>query len=121
MTAHYEPTLVVTSVAIAIFASYVALDTVVRLSGPRRRGRAWWWLCAPTAMGLGIWSMHFVGMLAFHLRMPVGYDVGLVLALVLVAIAASALALFVASRPRLPLPVLAMASLCMGAAISGMH
>ena len=72
-------------------------------------------------MGLGIWSMHFVGMLAFHVEMPVGYDVALVLASVLVAIAASALALFVASRPRLPIPVLAVASLCMGAAISGMH
>jgi signal transduction histidine kinase len=121
MTAHYDPVLVVTSIAIAIFASYVALDTVVRLSGPHRRGRRWWWLCAPAAMGLGIWSMHFVGMLAFHLQMPVGYDVALVVASVLVAIAASALALFVASRPSLPIPVLAVASLCMGAAISGMH
>jgi hypothetical protein len=59
-------------------------------------------------MGVGIWSMHFVGMLAFHLPVPVGYDGVLVLLSVFVAVAASALALFVASRPSLPLPVLAV-------------
>jgi signal transduction histidine kinase len=121
MTADYQPLLVVTSVAIAILASYVALDMAARLSGPRRPARRWWWLCAPIAMGVGIWSMHFVGMLAFHLPVPVGYDGALVLLSVFVAVAASALALFVASRPSLPLPVLAFASLCMGGAIVGMH
>ncbi len=120
MTAHYSPLLVVTSVAIAIFALYVALDMTARLSDPRRLAR-WWWLCASVAMGLGIWSMHFVGMLAFHLPVPVGYDTALVLLSVFVAIAASALGLFVGSRPSLPLPVLGLAGLCMAAAISGMH
>ena len=55
MTGNYDPRLVVTSVAIAIFASYIALDMTGRLSGPRRYARRWWWLCAPVAMGLGIW------------------------------------------------------------------
>jgi signal transduction histidine kinase len=65
--------------------------------------------------------MHFVGMLAFHLPVPVRYDGVRVLLSVLVAVAASALALFVASRPSLPLMVLAASSLSMGGAISGMH
>jgi signal transduction histidine kinase len=121
LTSHYDPTLVATSVAIAIFASYVALDMAARLSAARRHARGWWWLCAPVAMGLGIWSMHFVGMLAFHLPVPVGYDGTLVIASVVVAIAASALALFVTSRPSLSAGVLGYASLSMGTAITGMH
>lgn len=120
MTVHYDAWLVATSVAIAIMASYVALDLTGRLS-PLRNPSGWWWLCGPIAMGLGIWSMHFIGMLAFHLPVPVGYDGGLVLLSVLVAVGASALALFVATRPSLRLVVLAASSVSMGAAISGMH
>src|SRR5688500_10946660 len=120
MTVHYDAWLVATSVAIAIMASYVALDLTGRLS-PSRNPSGWWWLCGPIAMGLGIWSMHFVGMLAFHLPVSVGYDGPLVLLSVLVAVAASALALFVATRPSLGLIVLAASGVSMGAAISGMH
>jgi signal transduction histidine kinase len=120
MTPHYNPWLIAMSIAIAIMASYVALDLTGRLSAPRSHA-GWWWCCAPIAMGVGIWSMHFVGMLAFHLPVPVGYDGLLVLLSVLVAVAASALALFVASRPSLPIMVHAAAGLSMGGAISGMH
>jgi diguanylate cyclase len=120
MTPHYDPRFVAMSVAIAIMASYVALDVMGRVSAPSGHA-GWWWLCGPIAMGVGIWSMHFVGMLAFHLPVPIGYDGVLVLLSVLVAVGASGLALFVASRPSLPLFVLASASLSMGAAISGMH
>lgn len=72
-------------------------------------------------MGVGIWSMHFVAMLALQLPAPMQYDVSLVLATVLVAMAASALALHVRSRPVLPVYVLVMASLLMGAAVSGLQ
>lgn len=121
MTPHYEPSLVIVSIAIAIMASYVALDLAGRVSSARGRARTVWWLCGSVAMGVGIWSMHFVGMLAFHLSIPITYDVPLVVLSVLVAIAASALALAVASRPALPHSVLLGASLLMGAGISGMH
>ena len=73
MTAHYDLRLVIISIAIAIMASYVALNVIGRLSAPRRHA-GWWWLCGPIAMGVGIWSMHFVGMLAFHLPVPVRYN-----------------------------------------------
>jgi signal transduction histidine kinase/ActR/RegA family two-component response regulator len=72
-------------------------------------------------MGVGIWSMHFVGMLAFHLPVPIGYELGRVLLSVLVAVGASALALVVVSRPHVGLPALAVGALCMGPAIAGMH
>jgi diguanylate cyclase len=120
MTAQYDPLFVAVSIAIAIMASYVALDLSKRVSASGSQAR-WWWSCGPIALGVGIWSMHFVGMLAFHLPVTVGYDVWLVLLSVLVAVVASALALFVASRPSLPVAVLAVSSLLMGGAISGMH
>src|SRR4029453_4999059 len=86
------------------------------------RPRVGWLLGSSLALGVGIWSMHFVGMLAFHLPIPVTYGVDLVLLSVLVAIAASGLALFVVSRPRgVPLTALFLAALWMGPAIAGMH
>ena len=121
MTTHYDPALVSGSIAIAIMASYIALDLAGRLTLARGGARWVWWLGGSLAMGVGIWSMHFVGMLAFHLPVPVQYDGALVLLSVLVAFAASALALFVASLPVLPQLVLLGSSLLMGGAISGMH
>jgi signal transduction histidine kinase len=121
MTPHYDPILVLGSIVIAIMASYVALDLASRLSNERTAVRWIWWLGGSIAMGVGIWSMHFVGMLAFHLPVPMRFDGPLVVLSVLVAIVASAVALFVASRPVLPVVVLTASSLFMGAAISGMH
>jgi PAS domain S-box-containing protein len=72
-------------------------------------------------MGLGIWSMHYIGMLAFHLPIPVQYDWPTVLASLFAAILASAVALFVVSRPRMGITNAAVASLFMGAGIAGMH
>ncbi|MGH9373113.1 MAG: MHYT domain-containing protein [Vicinamibacterales bacterium] len=121
MSPHYDPVLVLVSIAIGIMASYVALDLSGRLNRARGHARWVWWLGGSIAMGVGIWSMHFVGMLAFHLPVPVQYDGPLVLLSVFVAVAASALALFVASRAVLPLIVLMVSSLLMGGAINGMH
>jgi NO-binding membrane sensor protein with MHYT domain len=64
----YDPTLVVMSVVIASLASYTALDLAGRVTAARGRRRIAWLASGSAAMGLGIWSMHFVGMLAF--RMP---------------------------------------------------
>ncbi len=119
--AAYTPSLVVLSVLIASAASYTALDLAERVTAARGRERLAWLAGGSLAMGVGIWSMHFVGMLAFHLPVPIGYEVGRVLLSVLVAVAASALALVVVSRPRVGLPALALGALCMGPAIAGMH
>ena len=118
---HYDPALVAISSTIAMMASYVALDFAGRVNTANGWGRRGWWLGRSVAMGVGIWSMHFVGMLAVDLSVPMEYDVQLVLLSVLVAIAASAFALFIASRSALPLRVLAASSVSMGGAIAGMH
>jgi diguanylate cyclase len=113
--------LVAISLAIAVLASYVALDFTERLRRATGRARSLWWLGGAVAMGVGIWSMHFVGMLALQLPVTMHYNVPLVASSVIVAIAASALGLHVGSRPELPGRVLAGSAVMMGAAISGMH
>lgn len=72
-------------------------------------------------MGVGIWSMHYVGMLAFHLPIAVRYDWPTVLISLLAAILASAIALFVVSRDQMGLARAVTGSLMMGAAIASMH
>ena len=84
----YDPTLVVMSVVIASLASYTALDLAGRVTAARGRRRIAWLASGSAAMGLGIWSMHFVGMLAFQLPVAVRYGVPYVILSVAVAIGA---------------------------------
>jgi len=122
LTGSYSPLLVFLSVVVASAASYTALDLAGRLSSVTGRARLGWLLGGSLALGVGIWSMHFVGMLAFHLSIPVTYGVELVALSMLVAIAASGLALVVVSQPgRVGLVALTVAALWMGPAIAGMH
>lgn len=65
---------VVLSVLIAITASYTALDLAGRVTASRGRARLVWLIGGATSMGIGIWSMHFIGMLAFSLPVPIRYD-----------------------------------------------
>ena len=106
---------------IAICASYAALDLAGRTRAARG-ARRWIWLTGgATAMGLGIWAMHYIGMLAFHLPVPVLYDVPTVIVSLLAAIAASAVALFVVSRNKLTVLSVVAGSIVMGSGIAAMH
>ncbi len=81
-----------------------------------------WWLAGGAAtMGLGIWSMHFIGMLAFDLPIPVGYDLGITLYSLAVSIGASAYALWLVSRSSLPWRRLLAGAVLMGLGIATMH
>jgi two-component system cell cycle sensor histidine kinase/response regulator CckA len=117
----YSPGLVLLSILIASAASYTALELAARVTASRGGQRLAWLIGGSVAMGVGIWSMHFVGMLAFHLPLPISYGRWLVLLSVLVAVGASALALFMASRPSLGALALLGGALWMGPAIAGMH
>jgi len=121
LTGSYDYSEVARSVLIAIFASYAALDLSGRVNAARGRVRLAWLSGGAIAMGIGIWAMHFKGMLAFHLPVPVEYHWPTVLASLLVAVLASAVALYVSSRHKMA-PVEAFTgSICMGAGIAGMH
>ena len=121
MTHSYEQFFVVLSIIVAMLASFAALDFAGRVrsqAGAMRRG---WIIIGATVMGLGIWSMHFVGMIAFQLPVAVWYDPPLMILSMLVAIAASLLALIVINRPTLGLATFIPGGLLMGGAIAGMH
>src|ERR1700689_4011813 len=117
----YDYRLVALSVIIAMLASYAALDLAGRVTAARGRARLIWLLGGASAMGLGIWLMHYIGMLAFSLPVPVLYDWPTVLASLLAAICSSIVALFVVSRPKMSLGRAAVGSVVMGLGIAAMH
>jgi PAS domain S-box-containing protein len=117
----YDLRLVALSLFIAILASYVALDLAVRVTAARGRVRRAWLAGGATSMGLGIWSMHFVGMLAFTLPIPVRYELTTVLLSLLAAILTSAVALYIVSGEKFGRSQALASSLAMGGGIAGMH
>lgn len=119
--ATYDYRLVALSVAIAIFASYAALELAARVTAARNQARIAWLLGGAGAMGTGIWSMHYTGMLAFRLPIPVYYHVPTVALSLLAAIFASFIALFIVSRQRLTTFRVLIGSALMGAGIATMH
>jgi PAS domain S-box-containing protein len=121
LVGYYDYRLVALSIFTSILASYVALDLAVRVTAARGRVRRAWLAGGAISMGFGIWSMHFVGMLAFKLPTPVRYDVPTVLLSLLAAILASAVALHVASGEKFGRREALAGSLVMGGGIAAMH
>jgi PAS domain S-box-containing protein len=117
----YDYRLVALSIFIAISASYMALDLGGRVTATHGGNRSAWLAGGAAAMGLGIWSMHFTGMLAFNLPVPVFYDWPTVLLSLLAAILASAVALYVVSRKKMERAQALTGSVFMGLGIAGMH
>lgn len=121
LTGRYDDRLVGLSILISFFASYTALNLAGRLSSNKEGLRVLWLCGGAAAMGIGIWSMHYVGMLAFRLPVPVEYDWPTVLVSLLAAILASGVALFVVGRKKMGVVEGICGGLLMGAGIAGMH
>jgi PAS domain S-box-containing protein len=121
LSGSYDYGEVARSVLIAIAASYAALDFAGRVTAASGRVRLAWLGGGATAMGIGIWAMHVMGMLAFRLPVAVEYHWPTLLASLLVAIFASAVALYVASRQKMGLVAALTGSVFMGAGIAGLH
>jgi NO-binding membrane sensor protein with MHYT domain/nitrogen-specific signal transduction histidine kinase len=117
----YNYWLVALSVLIAIFASYTALDLAGRVTAARGWTRAVWLLGGAGAMGTGIWSMHYIGMLAFILPIPVAYNWPTVLLSLFAAILASSIALYLGSRQTMGAFRALAGSVLMGGGIASMH
>ncbi|WP_197081064.1 MHYT domain-containing protein [Gordoniibacillus kamchatkensis] len=117
----YDFMLVVFSYVVAVVASYTVLDLVGRISTSRGRSRWLWLSFGAVAMGMGIWSMHFVGMLAFSLPVPVAYDLKLVVLSVLAAMVGSFIALFVVGQPHITLRRLFVSGVFLAIGICTMH
>lgn len=118
----YDALQVALSVLIAVAASYAALDLAERVAATRGRVRASWLFGGGAAMGIGIWSMHYVGMLAFHLPMPVSYYWPGVLASLLVGVVYSLSALFLVSHQEMDtVRTLVGSSVIQGFGIASLH
>jgi two-component system, sensor histidine kinase and response regulator len=117
----YNYSLVFVSIVTANLAAYAALDLSGRVTASRGRARVAWLCGGAFAMGIGIWSMHYVGMAAFQLPVPVRYDWPTVLLSMAAAILASAVALFVVSRKVLTTKATITGSVLMGCGIATMH
>src|SRR5438067_3737568 len=121
LTGYYETPLVLISILVAIVASYSALSLAGRVTESRGRAALAWTLGGGVAMGSGIWAMHFVGMLAFRLPIPLAFDPRVTMFSLLLAIAASMLALSQVSRFHLGRTRLAVSAVMMGGGINAMH
>ncbi len=121
MTSTVNPWLVALSLLIAICASYTALDVAGRATATTGRMRTIWLVGGATSMGLGIWSMHYIGMLAFRLPVLVEYHAPTVFLSLAAAILASGVALIVASSTKWSWPGSVFASVVMGGGIASMH
>ncbi len=117
----YDIRLVALSVLIAILAAHAALDLAGRTAAARGKLRFAWLACGAFAMGFGIWAMHYIGMLALKLGVPILYDFSTVLFSLLAAAVGSATALWIVSRKELTVISVAFGSLVMGSAIAAMH
>jgi PAS domain S-box-containing protein len=118
----YDAKLVVLSVLIATVASYTALDLAGRINASTGWARHAWFAAAAVAMGGGIWSMHFVAMLAFSMPgMTVDYDIGLTLLSLALPILVTGVGFIAASREGAGRGTILLAGLFMGAGIVAMH
>jgi NO-binding membrane sensor protein with MHYT domain len=121
ITGTYNPYLVVLSVLVACFASYTALDLGGRVGSARGTVRRIWLAAAAITLGGGIWSMHFIGMLAFTMPMPMSYDIGLTALSLVVAILATLAGFYVISRHSTSPLRLTLSGTLMGLGIIAMH
>jgi signal transduction histidine kinase len=117
----YDPFLVVLSFLVAWLASYTALTLAARLKTRSGRLRIPWLVGGALVQGAAIWAMHFTGMLALQLPIPISYEASLVALSFVVAFVGSLIALFLIYLRRLHKYSLLGGGIAFGAAISGLH
>jgi NO-binding membrane sensor protein with MHYT domain len=121
VTGTHNPYLVALSILVAAFASYTALDLGGHVATARGLARRVWLVAAAITMGGGIWSMHFVAMLAFIMPTPMSYDIGLTTLSLMVAIFVTGGGFYVISRKSASLLRLVFSGIFMGLGIVAMH
>lgn len=121
LAGRYDLFLVFISFVVAMLSSYTALDLAGRIASAKGAAVHYWISGGALAMGFGIWSMHFIGMLAFKLPIPLGYDLAFTIGSLVLAILTSGLALWLVSQPNMSWRDTLLGALIMGAGISSMH
>src|ERR1700726_3364088 len=121
VTGTYNPYLVALSILVAAFASYTALDLGGRVAAARGVVRRVWLVAAAVAMGGGIWSMHFIALLAFIMPTPMSYEIGLTTLSLVVAIFVTGAGFHFINRQSAPPLPLVFSGIFMGLGIAAMH
>jgi NO-binding membrane sensor protein with MHYT domain len=121
VTGTHDPYLVALSILVACFASYTALDLSGHVGTARGFARRAWLVAAAITMGGGIWSMHFVAMLAFIMPTPMSYDIGLTTLSLVVAMFVTGGGFYVISRQSGSPLRLVLSGIFMGLGIAAMH
>src|ERR1700731_1375359 len=121
VTGTYNPNLVALSILVAAFASYTAFDLGGRVAATRGAAPRVWLVAAAIAMGGGIWSMHFIAMLAFNIPIPMSYDIGLTALSLVVAILVTGAGFYLINRQNAPPLSLVFSGIFMGLGIAAMH
>lgn len=121
MDGNYNYYIVGLSIAIAILASYSALNITSKISDANGKSKFFWLFGGAMVMGSGIWSMHFVGMLAMHMNMNVRYDVFLTIMSMLVSVVSSFIAFYITMPRNINWFKIAIGGFIMGSGIVIMH
>lgn len=118
----WDPILIGISYLVAFIASFIALDSAGKIELASQSASLFWRLAGGITLGMGIWSMHFIGMLAMRMPMMMSYHLWLTVASLLIALVATTLAINIAvSGSSLSLPRLMLATLILSAGVVSMH
>ncbi|MDE3104730.1 MAG: PAS domain S-box protein [Acidobacteriota bacterium] len=118
---YYSAPMVLFSIVVAVYAAYATLDLAERVSASRGLAQLGWLTWGSLSMGMGIWTMHYVGMEAYHLAIPVYFDwLQMGLSLVPAAVA-SAITLALVARRNISRLAMVMGSIVLGGGIASMH
>lgn len=121
MDGNYNLYIVGLSIAIAILASYSALNITSKISDANGKSKFFWLFGGAMVMGSGIWSMHFVGMLAMHMNMNVKYDAFLTIMSMLASVISSFIAFYITMPKDINWSKIAIGGFVMGSGIVTMH
>jgi NO-binding membrane sensor protein with MHYT domain len=122
MVVKYDFLLVIFSIVIAIFASYTTLELTGRMTPKNGENiRLGWLIGGSLTMGTGIWAMHFIAMLAYHLPVSIGYDFPIVILSWVAAVIASGIAFYSLHRGFTHWFSLLISGMLMGSGIGSMH
>ena len=121
LVSQYNQILVVISFVVAILAAYTALNMAARVAGSQGIAARVWLAGGGVSMGIGVWAMHFIGMLAMDLSMSMSYNAVLTVLSMVIAISSSMFALWLVSGEQLRLRRLLPGAVVMGTGIVAMH
>ena len=122
MSGQYNSLLVLLSIGVAALSAYSALIVLERIWGSSQEKMVGLWLlCGSGVMGSGVWAMHFTGMLAFRMALPMSYDPWITFLSALPAIVGAYVALKILSKKLFGFWWIQLGSICFAAGVGAMH